>query len=131
MKQLPQAVPLQLVKGRSGIGGGGLGGKGGGSGANMSARQSGCKKTEQRSHPECERGRRLRGTGGFKWNSLPSNYLRSEGWGRHVDSRGFRENRRNDAVYHSTAPFYVLRVEMGGRTWSSERFKRQNVITSL
>ena len=72
----------------------------------MSARQSGCKKTEQRSHPECERGRRLRGTGDFKWNSLPSNYLRSEGWGRNVDSRGFRENRRNDAV--SIAPHHFM-----------------------
>lgn len=42
---------MDLGGGRGGGGGGGRG-----SGANMSALQSGCKKTEQRSHPEWKGG---------------------------------------------------------------------------
>lgn len=78
------------------------------------------KLAERRSHPECERGWRIQEIGDFKWKPPHSNSLRSEGWGRNVDSRDLGENRHN-TLFCSTSFFCGPHVEEGGRTWSSGR----------
>lgn len=123
MEQLSQAVPLQLIKGRSRIGGTRAWREAEGLEA-MSALQRCCKKTEQR-YQSVKGGRSFGKHRTLSEIHPDSNYLRSEWWGKNIDSKGLGGNRHTNALYealHSDVPH----VEKGGRTWSSERFKRQH-----